>query len=153
MSLAWLLSWNPVKWKWDNYYSLCNRTKEGKTVIESWTSQSKKPLIGDEIFLIKIGDKPRGIIGHGRVCRESYSAPHYNPERAAKGEMTNHIDAECDMILNYETEKILSQDLLKEILPGQHWSPQGSGIQIRESILPDLKMKWEELAKEYKGNN
>ena len=152
MSSAWLLSWNPQKWNWQNYDNLCARTKDGQTVIEPWTCHSKKPLIGDEVFLIKIGEKPRGIIAHGYICRESYSERHYDFERAAKGEKTNHIDAEFDLILNYENERILSQDLLKEILPDQQWSPQGSGIRIRENVLPELKMNWETTVEKYKGN-
>ena len=142
---VWLLSWNPDKWNWKKYAEWCNGTKYGVKFTESWTCRSEKPAVGDEFYLIKQGDKPRGIIGHGHIVRESYSAPHYNAERAKKGEKTNHIDVEFDYLLNYETEPILDQGHLKKILPDQHWSPQGSGIQIREEIVPKLNELWVKL--------
>ena len=72
MSSVWLLSWNPKNWKWDKYSEWCVGTKSGERFIESWTCHSKKPAIGDEFYLIKLGEKPRGLIGHGYIARESY---------------------------------------------------------------------------------
>jgi len=147
MSSVWLLSWNPKNWKWDKYSEWCVGTKSGERFIESWTCHSKKPAIGDEFYLIKLGEKPRGLIGHGYIARESYSAPHYNNERAQKGEKTNHIDAEFDRIFNYELEKFIDQEYLKSAFPDQNWSPQGSGIQIREKYVPLIKRLWDTFEK------
>lgn len=145
MNSVWLLSWNPKNWRWDKYSEWCAATKNGEKFTETWTCRSKKPAVGDEIFLIKLGQKPRGIIGHGYVIRKSYSAPHYNSELAEKGKKTNHIDVEFDRLYNYETERILNQDTLKKTLPGQNWSPQGSGIRIRRECTKRLKMLWDVL--------
>ena len=142
MSNTWLLSWNPKNWKWEKYSEWCSGTKNGQHYTESWTCHSKKPAIGDEFFLMKTGEQPRGIIGHGYIANESYDAPHYNAERALKGEVTNHIDVSFDLILNYENEPILLQNDLKDVLPEQQWSPQGSGIQIRPEIVPLLSKLW-----------
>lgn len=144
MSKTWLLSWNPKNWNWEKYSEWCTGTKAGNCYKESWTCHSKKPSIGDEFFLLKTGIQPRGIIGHGHIARESYDAPHYNAERASKGEVTNHIDASFDRLLNYENDPILLQDDLKERFPEQQWSPQGSGIQIRPEVVPLLTKLWEE---------
>lgn len=43
---------------------------------------------------MKTGDKPRGIIAHGVVAKAPYEAPHYNPEKAAEGATTGHIDVD-----------------------------------------------------------
>lgn len=142
---VWLLSWNPKNWKWDKYSEWCDGTEIGKRFTESWTCLSKKPAVGDEVYLIKLGEKPRGIIGHGYISREAYSAPHYNPERAEKGEKTNHVDVEFDRIYSYETERYLDQEILKNTFHSQNWSPQGSGIRIREEYSPRLKMLWDVL--------
>ena len=103
MSSVWLLSWNPKNWKWDKYSEWCVGTKIGERFIESWTCHSKKPAVGDEFYLIKLGEKLRGLIGHGYIARESYSAPHYD----------------------YEQEKFIDQEYLKNSFPDQNWSPQG----------------------------
>lgn len=145
MNSVWLLSWNPRNWNWSEYSEWCVGTKKGKKYTETWTCHSKKPNIGDEFYLIKLGQKPRGIIGHGYIIRESYSAPHYNTERAEKGEKTNHIDVEFDLVYDYETEIFLGQEILKTTFPNQNWSPQGSGIQIRREYLQRLKMLWDAL--------
>ena len=145
MSSTWLLSWNPKRWVWENYSEWCDVIKEGETRVEPWTCHSKKPSVGDEFYLMKTGDRHRGIIGHGHIVKESYPAPHFDQENAVKGKKTNHVDAEFDLLINYETESILSQDALKKLLPEQQWSPQGSGIQIREEVLPGLRKLWNDL--------
>ena len=60
---------------------------------------------------------------------------------------TNHIDAEFDRIFNYELEKFIDQEYLKSAFPDQNWSPQGSGIQIREKYVPLIKRLWDTFEK------
>ena len=79
----------------------------------------------------------------GKGCPiNAYEADHYDPEKAAVGVKSNHIDAEYDWIQDYDTEPMLMQDDLKIKLPDQQWSPIGSGIEIKSSILPELKKMW-----------
>ena len=142
---AWLLTWNPASWDWTNYKAWCKDTKLGNKFVEPWTCASKQPAVGDEIFLIKTGSKPRGILAHGYVAKGAYEADHYDPEKAAAGVKSNHIDAEYDWIQDYDSEPILMQDDLKIKLPDQQWSPMGSGIEIKSSVLPELRKMWLEL--------
>ena len=142
---AWLITWNPANWTWDDYEEWCVDTKKGITHEIGWTCSSKQPAIGDGIFLIKTGDKPRGVMAHGHVSKETYEAPHYDPDKAAAGVTSNHIDVEFDWIQNYENESMLMQDDLKEKYPQQQWSPMASGIEIKEPILTMLKKEWQKL--------
>lgn len=106
----WLLSWNPDNWEWKNYDDCCRKTKSGGTHIEPHTCHSTKPRIGDEVFLMKTGKKePKGIIAHGTVVKESYTAPHYDSDKAEQGVTKAYIDASYDCILNYKTEPILER--------------------------------------------
>ena len=73
MKKAYLLTWNPDNWNWPDYKEKVQAAKEGKAVIESWTSSSKQPKVGDQVFLLKT---KVGIIGHGHVEKASYDAPH-----------------------------------------------------------------------------
>ena len=148
---AWLLTWNPDNWDWKDYKEQCVVTKQSETCIIPWTCSSKQPVEGDEVFLIKTGNQPRGIIAHGIVAKAAYKAPHYDPEKAAQGVMTGHIDAEYDWIQDYETEKLLMQDDLKKQFADQQWSPMGSGIEIKAEVLPELRKMWKELVGAYDG--
>lgn len=139
---TWLITWNPANWTWDDYEEWCVDTKKGITHEIGWTCSSKQPAIGVELFLIKTGDKPRRVMVHGHVSKEAYEAPHYDPDKAAAGVTSNHIDVEFDWIQNYEHESMLMQDDLKEKYPQQQWSPMASEIEIKEPILTMLKEAW-----------
>lgn len=82
---AWLLTWNPAIWNWENYKDWCVDTKLGKKHMEPWTCASKQPAVGDEVFLIKTGAKPIGILAHGYVAKGAYETDHYDPEKSAVG--------------------------------------------------------------------
>lgn len=142
---AWLITWNPANWTWENYEEWCVDTKNGITHEIGWNCASKQPAIDDEIFLMKTGDKPRGIMAHGHVSTESYEAPHYDDEKAAEGITSNHIDVEFDWIQDYENEPMLIQDDLKVKYPQQQWSPVESGIEIKEPILTMVRKEWQKL--------
>lgn len=143
---AWFLIWNPDSWNWENYKEWCADTKKGIKHTEPWTCASKQPAIGDEIFLLKTGDKPRGIIAHGHVSKAAYAADHYQAEKAVQGIKANHIDAEFDWIQDFETEPMLIQEELREKYPQQQWrSPMKSGTEIKEPILTMVKEEWQKL--------
>lgn len=147
---GWLMTWNPANWEWEGFDKLCVETKNGKTHIEAWNCSSKQPVIGDDVFLMKTGEQPRGIMAHGHIAKASYTAPHYDPEKNVAGVTTGYVDVEFDWIQNYKSEKLLIQDILKKKFPTQNWSPIGSGIEIKE-CLPELKAMWVELIGK-KGN-
>ena len=139
---VWLITWNKNNWDWGGYYTFCSETEIGQTFVDSWACASSKPQIGDEVFLLKLGEEPRGIIGHGRVVREQYEKEHYNPEKAAEGKKHKAIDVEFDRLLNYEQDQIISQAELNDKCSWQHWSPQGSGIEIKPEVVPTLRALW-----------
>ena len=142
---AWLLTWNRKNWSWDGYETFCAYTNEGHEFTDSWACVSSKPQIGDEVFLLKLGEEPRGIVGHGTVVRKQYEKEHYDPEKAKLGIRQKAIDVEFDRLLDYNYEKIVSQADLAEKCSAQHWSPQGSGIEIKPEVVPALKELWESV--------
>src|SRR5215210_996771 len=48
---------------------------------------------GDRLFFLRQRMEPRGIIGIGYVERGPYLAPHWNPDREARGEKALYVDA------------------------------------------------------------
>ena len=131
-----LLVWNSANSDW-NYKEACLKVKNGEKSEIDWRTIKKNGVEKKtEIFLIKIGEEPKGIIAHGYVTEE----PYLEDERY-------YINVEFDKILDYENEEILKQEDLMIKFPEQKWSPQASGIEIKETILPELKKMWDELVK------
>ena len=146
---AWLLTWNPSNWEWKDFDEWCDGTQNGEKYVMRWTCQSKKPKVGDHVFLMKSGEQPRGVMAHGYVVKPAYEALHYDSEKAAEGIMNNGIDVEFDWIQNVNNnEAMLQQDYLKEQYPEQSWSPMASGIAIDDNILLGLAKDWKNLINE-----
>lgn len=142
MKKAYLLTWNPDNWNWPDYKEKVQAAKEGKAVIESWTSSSKQPNVGDQVFLLKT---KVGIIGHGYVEKASYEAPHYNSEKAKDGLTTNHIDVKFDWLMDETENNYISIDLLESVFPNQTWRPQSSGIEIKEEYINNLEKVFQQV--------
>ena len=142
MKKAYLLTWNPDNWNWPDYKEKVQAAKEGKAVIESWTSSSKQPKVGDQVFLLKT---KVGIIGHGHVEKASYDAPHYNSEKAKDGLTTNHIDVKFDWLMDETENNYISIDLLESVFPKQTWRPQSSGIEIKEEYINNLEKVFQQV--------
>lgn len=138
---AWLLTYNAEKWNWEDYEEAANITKENNKYKSSWSCMSKHPKNGDEVYLIKLGSQPRGIIAHGIVVHESYTDVHFNDE----GKKTNYIDVEFDMIRNFNNDNILKQEYLVTKFSKQTWSPMASGIEIKNDIVGRLAKEWKAL--------
>ena len=116
--------------------------KEGKAVIESWTSSSKQSNVGDQVFLLK---SQVGIIGHGHVERASYEAPHYDSKKAQEGLTTNHIDVKFDWLMDETENNYISLDLLEIVFPKQTWRPQASGIEIKGEYINNLEKVYQQV--------
>ena len=134
-----LFSWNPKKsgWTVEKYKEAYLKVKNGEKYETDWRTIRKNGVEEKtEVFLIKIGDEePKGIIAHGHVTEEPY----------LEGERY-YVNVEFDKILDYENEEILKQEDLKNKLKVKHnWSPQPSGIEIDEAILPELRKMWNKL--------
>ena len=141
------MTWNPDKWDWDNYEEECEEVLREGYIAGTWSCISKKVVIGDEFYLIKLGKPPRGIIAHGFVTDDMFEAEDWDDDRASKS--INYITGEWDILLNYKTQDILDVSVLDEKCPLQYWHPQASGIRIKDEVLPVLRELWAEVTKYY----
>ena len=132
---ALLLSWNPENPDW-NYKEACLKVKNGEKSEMVWRTSRKNGVEEKtEVFLVKIGtEEPKGIIAHGYVTEEPY----------LEGDRY-YVNVEFDKILDYENEKFLKQEDLVLKFPEQKWSPQASGIEIKETVAPELRKMWNKL--------
>lgn len=128
---AWLLTWNPENWEW----------KDDITET-TWSCRSKGVKAGDTIYIIKVGEMPRGIMASGIATSEPYEEPHWDEDKRKNGLTTRSINVKFNCILNVEKDSYLDQNLLKNLFPDQDWSPMGSGISIREEYVNRLAEEW-----------
>ena len=132
---GFLLGWNPnsKEWHWD-YEKVYSEIQNGKKPIVGWTIPERKELkVGMEVFVIKLGMAPKGIIAHGYIIEIPYK---------------HEIKIEFDSIQNADDEKeIISLTELKNKFKPKAWDSQGEavGSYIDETILPELKEMWSKL--------
>lgn len=132
---GWLLTLNPPDFG-NGYDKWCNGTKDGSVCRQNWRCSNTHPELGDDVFVMRTGRQPRGIVAHGYVCRESFY------DKAGK----RRIDVEFDRIQDFDSGyDFLSQNKLKMEFPQQDWSPKASGIEIRQEVLGKLREQWQDM--------
>ena len=139
--LCLLFSWNPKKsgWTVEKYKEAHLKVKNGeKYLIRDWKCIRKNEVEKEtEVFIVKIGDEePKGIIGHGYI--KTLPTKKYDDKKW-------RVDIEIDKLLDYENEELLKQEKLRDKFPEQKWNPEGSGIEIKETEVPELKEMWSKL--------
>ena len=133
-----LLTWKPEVSVWD-YEKVYSEIQNGKKVkTTGWRTRTLQEVkIGMEVFIMKLGEEPKGIIAHGHVVK----GPYLENE-------TYYVDIEFDSIQNANDEKeIISLAELKNKFKSKTWDSQGDavGSYIDETILPELKEMWSKL--------
>lgn len=142
---AYLFTWNPKQWVWEDLAIRAEENLLGKMVSEPWSchANAKRIKTGDRAFLIRLGEEPKGIMASGWVSSEPKLGVHWNEEKAALGKMTSFANCEWEKLLNPEVNVPL---LLSELDSGKlglmHWTPQSSGVQIPDEIAIELEEKW-----------
>lgn len=144
---TYLLAWNPNRWEWNNIAEISENVKQGKDVFDRWSSGvSRKLQAGDRFFLIRLGKDPKGILASGTIETNVYQDLHWDKEKAANGQSTNHVKIKYDLLLNPDTEPILPRELLNQPpFSKMHWDTQMSGVQIPDHIASELEALWTEF--------
>ncbi|WP_315284455.1 AAA family ATPase [Fusobacterium hwasookii] len=133
-----LLTWKPEVSVWD-YEKVYSEIQNGKKVkTTGWRTRTLQEVkIGMEVFIMKLGEEPKGIIAHGHVVKGLYLENE-----------TYYVDIEFDSIQNADDEKeIIRLAELKNKFKSKTWDSQGDavGSYIDETILPELKEMWSKL--------
>jgi 5-methylcytosine-specific restriction enzyme A len=98
---AYLLTWNPKNWAWENLPEVARHVAGGLPVEQRWScGNSRSIAVGSRVFLLRQGTEPKGIVASGWVTRAPFAAPHWDTARAAKGEQAFFIMFAADALLN-----------------------------------------------------
>ena len=139
---AWLLSCNPNNWQWEEFSSAVSATRAGKKYERQWSYVNSNVQVGDRVFITLIGTENNGIFASGYASSESFEKEHWDPGKASKQNMDRFIKVDFDWIIDYQKEAILEQSTLIKEFPLQHWSPQESGIAIKDEYIDELEEAW-----------
>ena len=151
---TWLLNWNPSNptFQWEEqqdyhgYYSTAQKVKSGGTVLFNWTCLSQQVKQGDRIFMIKLGTQPRGIFATGYAVNDSQTETFTDNNNEIV--TLRSVDICVTGFLDYHTDELIAQDMLKQKFPDQQWSPQGSGISIKPNAARWLIDHWNDYIKQ-----
>ncbi|MGO9286203.1 MAG: protein NO VEIN domain-containing protein [Mycobacterium sp.] len=143
-SRALIATWNPDRGQWlkVGYREAIERTARGETVLEDWSTGNTTNGVssGERVFLLQQGNQGRGIIASGTVLGEIYQIPHWDPEKAIRGELANTVDIEWECVL--PVEDILPKEELNRQLPAIYWSTPRSGVSIKGELADQLEEMW-----------
>jgi Domain of unknown function (DUF6438) len=166
---TFLLTWNPSKhFRWENLQTEIEEVESGFHQGTSWSCGVTRRIVeGDRVFLMRLGDEPRGMVGSGRVerydlsgaARRVYpgSAVYEAPYREDQSDQARHT-RKTALYVDVRWEALLDPGLgtlplswlegLNEGLPRekrQIWTPQNSGITVREGVVAALEAGWAEF--------
>ncbi|MFH0287483.1 McrB family protein [Vibrio owensii] len=136
---VYLLTWNP------KHFSTGGEGSEAGTLNYTvgenvrWSCHSQQPKTGDTVYLIRVGVEPRGIVAKGTVSKESYLAEHWSDASKQK----HYIDFKLEGLRSNCEQGLLPMMLLQGAMPDQKWSPQTSGIEIKQNYRETLAYLWE----------
>lgn len=141
----WLLTWNPKFGGWDSFDEDRKQVREGGTAKISWNTKGK-PSIDDEVFLMRLGEEPKGLVAKGVVCSEPYEDDHWDPEKAAQGAKTQYVEIEVSDIRDPAQDPYIRlEDLQAHESDKQTWAPMASGIELKPAAVKRIQSLWPEL--------
>jgi len=137
---TYLFTWNPARWDWTYLKESIAQVQQNGYCSERWScGVTRKITTGDRAFLIKLGERPRGIVASGWVSSKVYEDRHWDKTR---GRTALYVDVDWDTILDPATT-IFPCDWLNEVRYSKmHWEPQASGTRIPDDVAATLENDW-----------
>lgn len=139
--VSYLLTWNPSLFPWtdlkETVREVSGLDSHGRQV--SWSTLSGQVRPGDRLFLVRLHDEPKGIIGSGVALSTPYQRPHWD---GTPGKNAQYIDLRWDSLLDPEASPPLGLSALQDIDAGYKWTPQASGLSIPEGTAAKLEAAW-----------
>jgi 5-methylcytosine-specific restriction protein A len=133
---AFLYTWNPKRWAWLDQADAIARVNDGEPYDMYWScGNTKRILVGDIFFLMRLGVEPKGIVGCGYISSTPYALPHWDEKKSSEGQLA----LRTDLLFKALTDQpIVGLDELVRRYPDYNWTPQGGGQSIPEHIAQEL---------------
>ena len=145
---TFLLAWNPKLFPGGSLLEELASVRPPGTGVDRWSTGSRQIRPGDRLFLIRLGDPLRGIVGSGWAVDEPLEAPHWDPERAAGGVLEWYVPLVIDRLL--QEPAVSWEELHQGPFSGFRWGIPRSGVRIPPETAEALEGAW---AKAFGGRN
>lgn len=144
MTHAFLLTYNPTRWHWAEREEILEtiRASGGEGFHYRWSAGPHPARIspGDEVYLLRQGPEPRGIIAAGVVVSEVVRDEHWDEEQG----VANYVEVRWETAV--PADHPLPLAALKEIAPSQNWHPRAGGSQVRGEVAEAVAQLWRDHA-------
>ena len=146
---TWLFIWNPKLYAWDGWLDSCTELKSdleqcGIAYLK-WTCGVNKSIhTGDRIFLIRLGEEPRGIVASGHAASDVFEGIHWDLSKRKSGQKARRVYIKLDKIIDHKSGQVLTYAELEKLSTQYCWSPRCSGVSIPKNVADALEQKWVE---------
>ena len=137
---CYLLAWNPKRWHWENLAGFIDAFNSGEVSTDRWScGRNKHITTGDRVWIIRLGEDPRDVFGHGTVITPSFEDVHWDDP----AKVSQYVEYQLDSIVNPETDPIIPRVRLNDSpFNEMHWDTQMSGVQIPDNVAKALQEEW-----------
>jgi hypothetical protein len=145
---TYLLTFNPEKaYKWEDLRDCIEDVRDHGFYATSWScGRNRKITAGDRVFMMRQGHgsgERRGIFASGWATSEVYQQEHWDEAEARKGKLALYVPIRLDVLLDSDSEPILSRSVLREDpLAGGPWDARTGGVKIPGEIAAELEREW-----------
>jgi 5-methylcytosine-specific restriction enzyme A len=139
---TYLFAWNPALWAWPEMPADIRRLGRRGHVDTEWSAGRTRAIeIGSRAFLVRVGVPPKGIFGAGFTLTEPQPAPHWRPEKAAAGVMTQYLWLRLEAL--DPLPSVTYDDLAKPPFRRFRWGVRASGVRVPSTLADALEDLWE----------
>jgi hypothetical protein len=143
---AYLLTWNPQHSQWTDLADIAQQLRDGIPVEETWSCGNSRSIpIGSQVFMLRQGTKPKGIIASGWVTKASFPDAHWDEARAAEGKQAFFVRFMPDALLDPDVDQPLDvSGVAKGPLSEVQVNAPASGNSIPDHVAIALSKAWAE---------
>jgi hypothetical protein len=145
---SYLLTWNPDKaYKWEDLQDCIDDVRDHGFYATAWScGRNQKITAGDRVFMMRQGHgsgERRGVFASGWATSDVYEQEHWDETEARKGKLALYVPIRLDVLLDSDSEPILSRSVLREgPLAGGPWDTRSGGVVIPDEIAAALEKEW-----------
>ncbi|CAN5218200.1 hypothetical protein BH09ACT6_BH09ACT6_15440 [soil metagenome] len=140
---TYLLTYNPRFWAWDDYDEFLDQVRRERLFEGQWSTGSRVNDIGpgDEVFLLRQGREPRGIIARGLVASEVYEDETWLEDGTSR--LANYVDVDWkEAVPLTDPLPLAALQAGTPDAPKSTWEPQSSGTRIAQENAIIASLLW-----------
>jgi Domain of unknown function (DUF6438) len=145
---TYLLTFNPEKaYKWEDLQDCIDDVRDHGFYATAWScGRNRRITAGDRVFMMRQGHgsgERRGIFASGWATSGVYQQEHWDASEARRGKLALYVPIRLDVLLDPDSEPILSRSVLREDpLAGGPWDARTGGVAIPDEIAAELEKEW-----------